>query len=97
MRQTGDDLENRLFRPFAIVLHQCQTLHAGNLVASRAGVFGDLGLDDDLRVELVGNAEVGSLVETGQPIGTLGLAVQRTSTHSSFRGLDIFFYRSAPS
>ena len=41
-------------------------LNTGDLVARRTVVFRQLGLDDDLRIELVGDDEVGSLVEAGQ-------------------------------
>ena len=51
-----------------------EVLHAGYLVARRAVIFGEFGFDYDLRVELVGNDEVGRLIESGEPLRSSGLA-----------------------
>ena len=58
-------------------------LDAGHLVSRGAVVLGELCFDDHLGIELVGNDEVGCLIETVQTLGTFGLAVAdaRTRKH----------------
>lgn len=49
-------------------------LNPSDLVPCRAVVLGNFGLDDDQRIELVRNDEVGCLIEAGHSFGSLGLA-----------------------
>ena len=55
-------------------------LNARDLVAGRAVVLGELGLYDDLRVELIGDDEVGCLVEAWQALRSGGLAIADPGT-----------------
>ena len=50
-------------------------LDTGHLVSRRAVVLSKLRFNDHLGIELVGDHEVGRLVETGQTFGTFGLAI----------------------
>ena len=52
-----------------------QVLDARDLVARCAVVFGQLGLNDDLRVELARDDEIGGLIEARYLLGPLGLAI----------------------
>ena len=70
----SDDFEARfslLGKPSA---HFPQVLDACHLVASRPIVLADLCFDHDLRVELAGDDEIWCLIESGNALGTLGLA-----------------------
>ena len=68
------DAGNHVVALAAFIAQRAQALHARNLVASRAVVFRELGLDQGHRVELIGNDEVRGLVETVDTLGALGLA-----------------------
>lgn len=71
----GNDFESRLALRAPFHAERAEVLDAGHLVAGGAVVFGELGLDDDLAVELVGHDEVGRLIEGGKPLRTLCLSV----------------------
>ena len=50
-------------------------LNAGDFIPGRAVVFGDLGFNDDLRIELIGDDEIRCLVKPFDALGPLGLAI----------------------
>jgi hypothetical protein len=70
----GDDLELRLVRRLSEQAERAQMLDARDLVAGRAIVLGQFGLDDDLGIDLVGDDEVRGLIEARQPLGAFRLA-----------------------
>ncbi len=50
-------------------------LHPGYLVTRGTVVFRNLGFNDNLRIELVGNNEIWGLIETRDALRTLGLSI----------------------
>jgi hypothetical protein len=59
-------------------------LNAGGFVACRAVVFGNLGFDDDLEMELVGDDEIGRLVEARDAFGAFGLSITHSVARENF-------------
>ena len=64
----GDNFEFRLVRRLTFQAKCTEMLNARDLVARRAVILRKFGFYDDLRVELIGDHEVGGLVETGQAL-----------------------------
>jgi len=58
-------------------------LNPRDFVPRRAIIFGDLGFDDDLRIELVRDDEIRSLVEAGHAFGSLCFAGTDASTRKN--------------
>ena len=55
-------------------------LNTRDLVTCRAVILGELGLNDDLRVEFVRDDEVGCLIEAWQALRSAGLAIADPGT-----------------
>lgn len=65
-----------------------QLLDPGHLVSGSTVVAGDLGLDDHQGADLIRNAEIRGLPETGYPLGPACLAVGNASFPKSlFNGI----------
>lgn len=64
----GDDLISWVVRRPTGKTQFAEVLNAGHLIPSGAVVFGNLRFNDDLRVKLARNNEIGSLIE---PLDTL--------------------------
>ena len=72
---TGNNFEaRRIIRGKALHAQAAKVLHSGNLIAGRAVILGYFSLNNDLRVELVRYDEIWRLIETGDALGSLGLA-----------------------
>ena len=71
----GDDLELPLVGWLSFHAERAGVLDPGNLVPGRTVVFGELGLDDDLGIDLVGDDKVRRLIEAGEPLRAPGLAI----------------------
>ena len=61
----SDHFELRLTCRLPLGTEGTEMLNARDLVTRRAVVLGKFGFDNDLRVELIGDDKVGSLVKTG--------------------------------
>jgi len=90
---TSNDFIPRTPGCYVLVSLGLKLLDAGNLIPGRAIVACNLGLDNDHRTYLVGDAEVGGLPETRNPIGSAGFAVGDASLAKSL--LDSIFHHFA--
>lgn len=72
---TGNNLVFGRVRRLSLKTQGSEVLNPSDFVTGRTVVFGDLGLDNDLRVIFIRDDEVRSLVEAWNLLGPFGLAV----------------------
>ena len=79
----GDQLERRMIRRSIFAAQGGKTLNVDYLVPRRTFILGDDGFEHDLRVELAGDDEVGSMIESGDALRSSGLAKADTGASQS--------------